>query len=139
MVKRFLGASIAVKAENCDEALKRFSAVFGIEPKPIPEELFPFPGVKHYYFDLGNAYIFLVSGEAGTSVAKFCERRGEGVFLLSCQVDDVAQHMKNAVAHGVRFSPEEPVPVGDGFVAFAHPKSMYGVQFEFPTGEGRLP
>ena len=131
MVKRFLGASIAVKADNFDAAVNKYSAVFGLEPTFVDEAMFAFPGLKGASFRMGDSTINLLTGSADTAVAKFCERRGEGVFLLVCEVDDVAPHMKRAAMHGVRLTTEEPLAFRGGLAAYAHPKSMHGVQWEF--------
>lgn len=131
MVKRLIGCNIAIKAENFDAAVKKYSEVFGVAPFFFDEASLAMPGHKGASFSIGDSMITLLTGGADTAVARFCETRGEGVFLLSCQVDDLAQHMKDSAAHGVRFTTEEPIAFAHGAVAFAHPKSMHGVQWEF--------
>jgi len=134
MSKRLLGCNIAIKTENFDAAVKKYSAVFGVEPLFFDESALAMPGHRGAAFSIGDALITLLTGNPDTAVARFCEKRGEGVFLLACHVDDVAQHMKDAVAQGVIFTTEEPITFGQGGVAFAHPKSMNGVQWEFRMG-----
>ena len=131
MVKHLFGCNIAIKAENFDDAVKKYSEVFGVEPFLVDESMLAMPGHKGASFRIGDSWITLLTGRPDTAVAKFCETRGEGVFLLACLVDDIAEHMKRSTAHGVRFTTEEPITFGRGGVAFAHPKSMHGVQWEF--------
>jgi predicted enzyme related to lactoylglutathione lyase len=131
MTKRFAGASIAVKAENFDAAIRKYSTVFGVEPIFLDEGSLALPGIKGAVFRIGDSTITLLTGSADTSVARFCQTRGEGVFLLICEVDDVHHHMKRAADHGARFTAEEPLPFPGGLRAWAHPKSMHGVQWEF--------
>ena len=131
MIRRFVGVSIAVKPENFDAAVKKYSAVFGAEPTFMDEASFALPGIKGAAFRIRDSSFDLLTGSADTPVTKFCETRGEGVLLLICEVDDVAEYMKKAAAHGITFTTEEPLPFPGGLVAWAHPKSMHGVQWEF--------
>ncbi len=131
MVKHLIGCNIAVKAENFDAAVKKYTEVFGVDPFFFDESALAMPGHKGASFSIGDSMITLLTGNPDTAVAKFCEKRGEGVFLVACHVDDLAQHMKNSSAQGVIFTTEEPITFAHGAVAFAHPKSMNGVQWEF--------
>jgi len=132
MIKRFFGINIAVN--DLDEAVKRYSAVFGPATYTDPEE-FAFPGLKGATVKVGDVAINLIASEQpDTSIARFLERRGEGVFLVSVQVDSAAETMQQLKPQGVQFVSEEPLPFGKdkkGRVAFAHPRSMHGVQWEF--------
>ncbi|MBI2917005.1 MAG: VOC family protein [Chloroflexi bacterium] len=132
MIKKFFGLNIAVK--DLDEAVKRYSAVFGKATLIDPKE-FAFPGLKGATVKVGEISINLIaSDQPGTSIARFLETKGEGVFLVSVQVDDVAGTMKQVEPAGVQFVSKEPMPFGidkQGRVNFAHPRSMFGVQWEF--------
>lgn len=132
MIKKFYGINIAVK--DLDEAIKRYSAVFGQVTVIDPKE-FAFPGLKGATVKVGEVSINLIaSTEPNTSIARFLESKGEGVFLVSVQVDDVAGTMKQVEPAGVQFVSKEPMPFGvdkKGRVNFAHPRSMNGVQWEF--------
>jgi predicted enzyme related to lactoylglutathione lyase len=131
MIKRFVGASIAVKAESFDTAIVKYSTVFGVEPTLLDEDSLELPGIKGAVFRIGGSTITLLTGSADTTVARFCQTRGEGVFLLVCECDDVHHQMKRSVDHGAKFTTEEPLPFPGGLRAWAHPKSMNGVQWEF--------
>lgn len=132
MIKRFYGINIAVK--DLDEAVKKYSAVFGNVTLIDPGE-FAFPGLKGATAKVGDVSINLIaSTQPNTSIARFLDSKGEGVFLVSVQVDDVAGTMKQVEPAGVQFVSKEPMPFGkdkQGKVNFAHPRSMNGVQFEF--------
>lgn len=130
MIKRFSGVSIAVK--DLEAAVKKYSDVLGVKPEFTKPGFFPFPGIKGAIFKIGDVRLYLVASEQpNTSIAKFVETRGEGVFLLSLEVDDVEQATKELGKKGVKFVSDTPLPFAAGKVNFVHPKSMHGVQFEF--------
>ncbi|MDY6912166.1 MAG: VOC family protein [Chloroflexota bacterium] len=130
MIERFYGFNIAVK--DLDEAVKKYSAVFGVEPRYFEEKDFAFPGLKGAQLMIGDVGInILESMTPDTSIAKFVENKGEGVFLVSVLVDDAEKTMEELAPKGVKFVSEKPLPSNLGKVAFGHPKSMNGVQWEF--------
>lgn len=130
MIKRFYGFNVAVK--DLDEAVKKYSAVFGAEPKYFAAEDFAFPGLKGAQLLIGDVGINLIESVApDTSIAKFVEAKGEGVFLVSVEVDDAEKTMEELAPKGVKFVSEKPLPSKTGKVAFGHPRSMNGVQWEF--------
>jgi methylmalonyl-CoA epimerase len=132
MIKQFFGVNIAVK--DLDAAVKKYGAVLGVKPKYTPPENFAFPGLKGAEFHLPNSVQInlIASDNPETSIYKFVESRGEGVFLLSLRTDDLEKDMKDFTAAGVKFvSPDKPLTYAGGKVNFGHPKSLNGVQIEF--------
>ena len=130
MIKRFFGVNIAVK--DLDAAVKKYEDVLGVKAIPVSPEDFAFPGLKGASLQVGNVFLNLIASEQpDTSIAKFVETRGEGVFLLSLEVSDLDQAMKELAAKGVAFVSDKPLPYSYGRANFGHPKSMHGVQWEF--------
>ena len=130
MVKQFYGLSIAVK--DLDAAIKKYSTVLGVTPVPSDPSHFAYPDMKGASFRLGEITIQLIASDnPDTSVSKFVERRGEGVFLISLLVDNLEKEMQELTAKEVRLVSDKALPYASGIVNFAHPKSMHGVQVEF--------
>jgi len=130
MIKRLYGINIAVK--DLDAAVKKYSDVLGVKPKWTKPEDFAFPGLKGATLDVAGVSINLIASDnPETSIYKFVESRGEGVFLISLQVSDLEKDMKNLAEKGVRFVSEKPLSYATGKVNFGHPKSLHGVQIEF--------
>ena len=131
MVTRFQGVNIAVK--DLDASVKRYKEAFGLEPKMMGSDMFAFPGLKGATFMLRDVSINLIaSEEPNTSIAKFVETRGEGVFLLSLEVDDIEKDVETMKKAGMAFVSEKmmtnkPQTI---WVNFGVPKSMSGVQWE---------
>ncbi len=130
MIKGIHGFNIAV--ENLDEAVARYEAVFGVPSEPLGADDFAFPGLRGARLDVGGVVIqLLASTDENTSVAKFLKSRGEGLFLISVEVDDMENDVAALKEKGLNFVLPEPISGAFGAVDFSHPKSMHGVQFEF--------
>lgn len=130
MIKKFAGVNIAVK--DLDAAVKKYESVLGVKSVPTDPNDFAFPGLRGASLWIGEVMINLITSEqAGNSIANFLETRGEGVFLLSLEVDDVDKATKELSEKGVKFVSDTPLSFSAGKVNFGHPKSMHGVQWEF--------
>ncbi len=129
MIKGIYGINIAVK--DLDAAVGRYEAFFGIKAQSFGSEFFAFPGLVGAQFNINGFHLNLIASLAeGTSVAQFLERRGEGVFLLSVEVDDIENDVARMRDIGALFFLEDNASGPFGQVNFAHPKSMNGVQVE---------
>ena len=136
MATSFYGVNIAVK--DLDAATTKFENVLGVKAVPTPPEAFAFPGLKGASLTVGGVVINLIASDnPETSVYKFVENKGEGLFLMSLKVDNLENSMADLTAKGVKFVGDKPMPfkgTGNqpgGFVGFGHPKTLHGVQIEF--------
>lgn len=88
--------------------------------------------VKVAFIDAGNVKIELLEPTDDQSpVAKFIEKRGEGVHHIAFGVTDIRQRMTELAEKGVQLLQDEPkAGAGGAEVAFLHPKSSYGVLYE---------
>lgn len=97
--------------------------------------------VKVAFLDAGNVKLELLEAtEINSPIAKFIEKRGEGVHHIAFGVEDIRTRMKALKEDGVQLLQEEPKKgAGGAEVAFLHPKSSYGVLYELcektTTGE----
>ncbi len=65
------------------------------------------------------------------TVAKFLEKRGEGIHHIALCVEDVAGAVRELLAAGVRMIDQAPRPGANGTkVAFVHPAATHGVLIE---------
>ena len=66
-----------------------------------------------------------------STVAKFIEKRGEGIHHICLRVDDIEAHLARLKEQGFRLINEAPVPGAHGCrVAFLHPAAGNGVLIE---------
>ena len=129
MIKRFYGFNVAVK--DLEAASKKFSEVLGIDPVPHKAEDFAFKRIRGVDLKIGDIVITLIaSDDPDTSVASFIEKKGEGVFLVSFEVDDIENDIKKLETKGCQMVVDKPLPYAHGKAAWGYPKSMYGVQIE---------
>ncbi|HEX3068011.1 MAG TPA: methylmalonyl-CoA epimerase [Thermoanaerobaculia bacterium] len=89
-------------------------------------------GVRTAFLAAGDAMIELLepSGPQST-IAKFIEKRGEGIHHICFRVDDIEAHLARLQQQGYRLINESPVPGAHGCrVAFLHPAAGNGVLIE---------
>ena len=129
MIKGIYGINIAVK--DLDEAVKKYESVFGVKSTPLKGNDFAFPNLIGAKLDVNGTIINLISYiSEDTSVANFIKKRGEGVFLVSVEVDDIDNDVEELKKKGLTFVLKETVSGDFGKVNFVHPRSMHGVQTE---------
>jgi methylmalonyl-CoA epimerase len=127
MIKRIDHVSIAVK--DLDEALGVFKAVFGLES--VHQEEIPDQGVKAALIKVGDGEIELVEPiDPEGGVAKFIERRGEGIHHICLEVDNIDEELKSLEAKGVALIDKQPRKGLAGMIGFVHPKATKGVLVE---------
>jgi methylmalonyl-CoA/ethylmalonyl-CoA epimerase len=88
--------------------------------------------VKTAFLSVGDSNIELLEPlSADSSVAKFIDKRGEGIHHICFRVDKIEQHLERLKAEGYRLINEAPVPGANGCrVAFLHPSAGNGVLIE---------
>lgn len=88
--------------------------------------------VEVAFVEVGESRIELLEPTGPDSpIARFLEKRGQGIHHICFRVDDIERRLAGLKAAGVRLINEEPVPGADGCrVAFVHPASAGGVLVE---------
>ena len=89
-------------------------------------------GVKTAFLSAGDSNLELLEPVSPDSpVARFIEKRGEGIHHICFRVDDLETHLENLKREGYRLINESPVPGAHGCrVAFLHPAAGNGVLIE---------
>lgn len=90
-------------------------------------------GVRTIFFDLGPSSLELLgSTRSDSSIARFLEKRGEGLHHLAYLVSDIEAELASWRERGAELIDEQPRPGARGrLIAFIHPKSAGGVLTEF--------
>ena len=88
--------------------------------------------VKTAFLSVGDSHLELLEPTGPDStIAKFLEKRGEGIHHICLRVDDIEAHLARLKAEGYRLINEAPVPGAHGCrVAFLHPAAGNGVLIE---------
>ena len=89
-------------------------------------------GVEEALLQVADSYIQLLTPVRDDSpVAKYLERKGEGLHHVGYRVDDCAAALDRVKAEGSRSSTRSPAPGSRGTtVAFVHPKAAFGTLIE---------
>jgi len=93
--------------------------------------------VRTAFLSVGDANLELLepSGPDST-IAKYIEKRGEGIHHICLRVDDIEAHLARLQERGYRLINEAPVPGAHGCrVAFLHPAAGNGVLIELSETE----
>jgi methylmalonyl-CoA/ethylmalonyl-CoA epimerase len=127
MIDKINHIGIAVK--DLDEAIA-FYRKLGLEVEGT--ETVESQKVKVAFIPVGDTRIELLAATDDESpIAKFIEKRGEGIQHLAFSVSDISSELKNAESEGIRLIDKEPrVGAHNSKIAFLHPKSTNGVLVE---------
>jgi LAO/AO transport system ATPase/methylmalonyl-CoA epimerase len=118
---------VAVAIKNIDEAARKFRELGLRVSDPIVVEE---QGVKVVMVMLSNTKIELLEPLGPeTTVAKFIEKRGEGIHHIAIEVDDINKFINIAKNAGLTIT-GEPSRGAEGIVTFIHPKSLHGILLE---------
>ena len=114
---------------------RKFYEQLGLEV--LSEETVPHEKVKVAMIPLGQSRIELLEATSPDSViAKFVEKRGEGLHHIALQVEGIDEMFDKLKAEGVRLA-SDAVRVGAGGhrYFFVHPASTGGVLLELVEGD----
>ncbi len=128
MLNKIDHVGIAVK--SLEDVKNLFKTVFGQEP--LFEETVEDQKVRVAGFKVGESNIeFLEPTGDDSPIAKFLEKKGEGIHHLAVGVDDVSAVLRKMKSNDIRLIDETPRTGAEGKqIAFAHPKSLHGILLE---------
>jgi methylmalonyl-CoA/ethylmalonyl-CoA epimerase len=88
--------------------------------------------VRTAFLSVGDSNLELLEPTSPDSpIAKFIEKRGEGIHHICLRVENIEVHLERLKAAGYRLINEAPVPGAHGCrVAFLHPSAGNGVLIE---------
>jgi methylmalonyl-CoA/ethylmalonyl-CoA epimerase len=121
---------IGIAVSNLEEAVSYYESFFDLKCYKIEEVADQ--KVRTAFLKIGETKIELLeSTDPEGPVAKFIEKRGEGIHHIAFAVENVEAHLKNAEAKGIRLVDSVPRKGAEGLsIAFLHPKSTFGVLTE---------
>ncbi len=117
--------------KSLEEAIPYYENILGLKCYSIEEV--PDQKVKTAFFKVGQTKIELLEPTSEDStIAKFIEKRGEGIHHLAFAIEDgVANALAEVEAKGVRLIDKAPRKGAEGLnIAFLHPKSTCSVLTE---------
>ena len=121
---------VAIAVRDLDAAVAYYRDAFGAEVHH--RETVESDGVEEALLKVADSYIQLTRATRDDSpIAKFIEKRGEGLHHVGYRVDDCAEALASMIAAGARAIDTAPRPGSRGTtVAFVHPKGSFGTLIE---------
>ena len=128
MMKKIEHIGIAVK--DLENSNKLFASLFGAPAYKL--ERVESEGVSTSFFQVGpNKIELLEATNPDSPVAKFIEKRGEGIHHIAFEVDDIVAEIERLKREGFTLLHQVPKDGADNkLIAFLHPKSTNGVLIE---------
>jgi methylmalonyl-CoA/ethylmalonyl-CoA epimerase len=127
---------LGLAVEDLEAARIRYVEILGF--KELAREQLPAQGVEAILLDAGNCRLELLAplGEE-SPIARFIDKRGEGLQQAAFEVVDMSAALSALAAHGIR--PLAPPSRGAGglTICFLHPRDTHGVLLElveYPRG-----
>ena len=121
---------IGIAVRNLEESNRLFERLLGVAHYKIEEVASE--GVRTSFFKVGDIKIELLEATKPDSpIAKFIEKKGEGIHHLAFAVDNVQDEMLSKKNEGFQLLNDVPKDGADNkSIAFLHPKTTNGVLVE---------
>jgi methylmalonyl-CoA epimerase len=121
---------VAIAVQDLEAAIAYYRDTFGCEV--AHREVVESDGVEEALLKVAESYVQLLTPiRPDSPVAKYLERRGEGLHHIGYRVADCGAALERVKAEGHRVIDEAPRPGSRGTtVAFVHPKTAFGTLIE---------
>jgi methylmalonyl-CoA/ethylmalonyl-CoA epimerase len=121
---------IGIAVNSLEQVKRLYKAIFDIDPhfeETIVDQKVRVAGLR-----IGESNLeFLEATSADSPVAKFIEKRGEGLHHIALSVKDIDQVLERMRSNGLGLIDQEAKVGAEGKrIAFVHPKSMNGILVE---------
>jgi methylmalonyl-CoA/ethylmalonyl-CoA epimerase len=126
---------VGIAIRHLEDGVAVYRAL-GLEPAAVED--IPSEGVRAAFLRAGGIQIELLESLAPDGViARFIERRGEGLHHLAFATDDIRAAMTLLQSSGLELVDSEPRRGAHGrLVAFVHPRTANGVLIELVQESG---
>jgi methylmalonyl-CoA epimerase len=121
---------VAIAVNDLEAAIDYYRRAYGVEVEH--REVVERDGVEEALIRVADSYVQLLTPvREDSTVAKYLERRGEGLHHIGYRVDDCAAALERLRAEGAQLIDDAPRPGSRGTtVAFVHPKGAFGTLVE---------
>ncbi len=121
---------IGIAVKNLEESIKHYENIFGLKCYAIEEV--KDQKVRTAFFMIGQTKIELLeSTEPNGPIARFIEKKGEGIHHLAFATENLEASLKEAKENNIQLIDKKPRQGAEGLnIAFLHPKSTGGILIE---------
>ena len=121
---------IGIAVKNLEEAIPLYEALLNT-PSYKTEKVSSENVITAFFRKAETKIELLESTDPNGVIAKFIEKKGEGIHHIAFEVEDIEAEMKRLVEKGFILLNNEPKPGADNkLVCFLHPRSSGGVLIE---------
>lgn len=121
---------IGIAVKNLEKAIELYTILF--PEARIVEENVPDKTMKMVILHGENIKLELMEPLIEDSViAKFIEKRGEGIHHIAYKVDDIYEAIRKAERAGCKITRDPYIGAEGNLICFLHPKGTFGVLTEF--------
>jgi methylmalonyl-CoA/ethylmalonyl-CoA epimerase len=130
---------IGIAVKNIESANRLFASLLGRQHYKMEEVASE--GVRTSFFDIGGLKIELLEATREDSpIARFIEKKGEGIHHLAFEVSDIAKSLEEYQDKGFQLINTHAKDGADNkSIAFLHPKSTNGVLIELCQEKTKQP
>jgi methylmalonyl-CoA epimerase len=122
-----------IVVRSIDHAYAFYRDALGL--RVVKEEVIEDQGVRAALLDLGNSLLELLEPVVpDTGIARYLERKGEGLHHVCLEVSDIDAALADLKAKDVPLIDETPRDGLTGTIAFLHPTALHGVLVELVHG-----
>ena len=121
---------IGIAVKNLEQSNDLFTKLYGKEPYKL--EKVESENVSTSFFQMGESKIELLqASDPDSAIAKFIEKKGEGIHHIAFEVENIYEEMKRLKDEGFILLSEQPKRGADNkLICFLHPKATNGVLIE---------
>jgi len=121
---------VAIAVQDLESAIAYYADTFGA--LVAHRERIDSDGVEEALLQVADSYIQLLTPiRPDSPVAKYLEKKGEGIHHVGYRVEDCAAALQSVKDHGGEVIDQAPRPGSRGTtVAFVHPKAAFGTLIE---------
>jgi methylmalonyl-CoA/ethylmalonyl-CoA epimerase len=121
---------LGIAVKNLEQSNSLFEKLFGKSPYKL--EKVESEGVSTSFFMMGESKIELLEAtNPDSAIAKFIEKKGEGIHHIAFEVADIYSEMERLKNEGFTLLSDQPKKGADNkLICFLHPKGTNGVLIE---------
>ena len=121
---------LGIAVHSLDDSIEYYEKTLGLTCEG--QEEVQSQKVRTAFFAVGEVHLELLEPtDPESPIAKFLEKKGEGIHHIAFRTDDILGQLNKAHEAGAKLIHEVPFEgAADKLVAFLHPKSTHGVLTE---------
>ena len=121
---------LGIAVKNLEQSNELFSKLFGKKPYKL-EKVDSEAVSTSFFMIVDNKIELLEATNPESAIAKFIDKKGEGIHHIAFEVEDVVMEMKRLQNEGFTLLSAEPKKGADNkLICFLHPKETNGVLIE---------